>query len=652
MYPYLQMGVPLLANPLYALLYPLNVLYLLFEHQQVFQLQLLLHYVLTGLGFSLLLGLLTRHQLFSCLASTMFLGSGLVWSLHFHPGEMETLPWIALAVYCQLRAIIGVTRYTQFGWATAGGIFATFIFNAGDPFAYGFAFILVVLMAWSFRDRFGVPHLMRKLFTSMVLAVVLSTVLILPQLLEGMQLFPFTDRGLGFGLRESLSYSTHFVRILDVISPWLLPALSDPEYPWPELRYGISVVWWYPSLALGIIASTCFVLGAGVSFKSRRGRMLLLLGFTIATLALGRHLRFGDLIWTYSPGLSTMRFPERLVRYAAVALLPILAQGLPVFFALLQKFTILRPRSVLLLVLSLSLVEMNIALPEAFLASHSQRQIPADLSFLQNNARVHVCKNSLPETQAERPLPHLFDVRAWRIQSMDGAEAVTAPLQKGLTCGNSLTDKMLNWQGVSHIMTPSAMDDSVSKIYHWPLVYNNRELNLAVYEVKNSGPSTGIFAADFSVDQVIKSIETKMKIVPNVETGDAFDRISAGEFFIHPKWNLDQAGRPVARKEMPVFSPPDQLPQECKGKGHRQAVPLTVSANFSRIEFSFEAECPGILTLPWRFLPGWRLTLNGSSENLLMINDLTLGVYFPKGRHTGRLDFWPTTLSFLRNASE
>jgi hypothetical protein len=59
-------------------------------------------------------------------------------------------------------------------------------------------------------------------------------------------LTPLTHRGIGFGVVESMSYSSHPVRILDMILPGLLPPLASSGFPFPEARFGISNQWWYP----------------------------------------------------------------------------------------------------------------------------------------------------------------------------------------------------------------------------------------------------------------------------------------------------------------------------------------------------------------------------------------------------------------------
>gem|GEM_PF-6351083 len=62
-------------------------------------------------------------------------------------------------------------------------------------------------------------------------------------------------------------------------------------------------------------------------------------------------------------------------------------------------------------------------------------------------------------------------------------------------------------------------------------------------------------------------------------------------------------------------------------------MPLSVRANVDRIEAHPSSPCATVLSVPWRFLQGWRGTVDGSDADVVAVNSLTLGVVLPPGDH-------------------
>jgi hypothetical protein len=121
--------------------------------------------------------------------------------------------------------------------------------------------------------------------------------------------------------------------------------------------------------------------------------------------------------------------------------------------------------------------------------------------------------------------------------------------------------------------------------------------------------------------------------MPLVDSAAAIRDVGHGTLYVDPRWVLSSEGRLIsmpqelAKKVMKLSE--EKKDADCR-MGFR-SVSYDLKQSNQLLSARVDAACAGLFSFPWRFLPGWRLLVNGKPENFVRVNDLTLGVVLDPG---------------------
>ena len=226
-------GRPLAPNPNAGAMYPVRPLLSVLPFPWAVRLFPLLHWILAGIGTMLLLRALGASHGGAWVGAVTYVFSGVgvaeVFYPNLHPG-MALLPWVVWTVARPTRSPVRKVVLLSFLFGLT--------FLAGDVFTIGMAMLssgLWILVETERRSRWRELGLLAG---SLALAGLLAA----PQILATLLWVPDTNRAaLGMQLRESLFFSIHPLRLLELVVPFPFGAnwsLDDTSiWGWPVFRY-------------------------------------------------------------------------------------------------------------------------------------------------------------------------------------------------------------------------------------------------------------------------------------------------------------------------------------------------------------------------------------------------------------------------------
>jgi hypothetical protein len=212
--PEISGGRPLLPNPNAGALYPLRAALGVLSFPSAARVFPVFHWIAAGIGMIVLLRAIGVSRAGSWIGAVTYALSGVgvseVFYPHIHPG-MALLPWTVWAV---------ARRGTSPGGRL---LLISFLFGlmllAADVFTSGMAIVssaLWILVEEDRSERAGALVLL-------VLALLLAALIALPQILATYLWIPETNRAvLGMKVRDSLFFSIHPLRLLELVVPYPL----------------------------------------------------------------------------------------------------------------------------------------------------------------------------------------------------------------------------------------------------------------------------------------------------------------------------------------------------------------------------------------------------------------------------------------------
>jgi hypothetical protein len=277
--PEISGGRPLLPNPNAGSLYPVRPLLSVLPFPLAMRFFPLLHWVAAGVGMMVLLRSLRVSPSAAWVGAVTYVFSGVgvaeVFFPNLHPG-MALLPWILWA----LRRPAG-SRSGQI-------LLLSFLFGlillAGDVFSIGMALISSVLWISLEMVRESRPRALLALTVAFGLAVLLAA----PQIVATALWIPETNRAvLGMKLHESLFFSVHPLRLLELVVPFPFGAnwtIENTEvWGWPVFRgkaMGMFTTLYAGAFALIALVTSRKVRSEGFSF----GRCLFVLSLAVSAI--------------------------------------------------------------------------------------------------------------------------------------------------------------------------------------------------------------------------------------------------------------------------------------------------------------------------------------------------------------------------------
>jgi len=210
--PEVSGGRPLAPNPNVGALYPVRVLLSPVPFPQAMRLFPVLHWVAAGLGMLALLSALGRSPAASWIGAVTYAFSGVAVAEAFFPHILPgfaLLPWIVWA--------IGRRSPSWAGWLLPLALLIALDFLAADVFTIVLA--IATAGVWLAAEEDGARQ--RRGAGLVAAAVALGVLAAAPQIVATALWIPLTNRAvLGMKLADSLYFSIHPVRLLELLVPY------------------------------------------------------------------------------------------------------------------------------------------------------------------------------------------------------------------------------------------------------------------------------------------------------------------------------------------------------------------------------------------------------------------------------------------------
>jgi len=323
--PFISFGQPMLANPNYMAFYPTNLFHLLFSFDYAFKLHFIVHPLVAGPGLYFLqrrLGISPKAALLGA-AAYQFSGTLLSFlNLYNILPAVALLPWIGWAFYGALQGK-WLRRSMAFGGLLSLQIIAM------EPMTFQCTIVLliglgVLHIVEAPERRRAIVRVIAAGLSGTCFALGLSAVQILPTL----EMLRQGARGAGLDFGLASLWSLHPIDFLNTFVPNLF---GNPF----SIGYATSWGEAYHNNDLGVLVS--FFVGAGtlllatLSFTSERTklrRLIMLVAFGGAFLALGRFNPVYHWLYEHVPGFRVGRYPSKCFLLVTLALCILAALGL------------------------------------------------------------------------------------------------------------------------------------------------------------------------------------------------------------------------------------------------------------------------------------------------------------------------------------
>ncbi|MCS7220936.1 MAG: YfhO family protein [Anaerolineae bacterium] len=328
--PYLFLGVPFLANPQAAVLYPLHWPLIWLRPERALIWSLVLHIWLAAC-FTYALARHWRVGRIGALAAAI--GYAMGGHLMGHTGQVNqvnVLAWFPLALLLLDRTISSSSSWPRLDALTglscvlalqllAGHTQATYISTAG------LGMYIIAGPLWeAIQQRLGVRLLIRRLVAwlgALALAVMLALAIAAMQILPTLELTRLSIRSGGLGYLETVAFS---------LKPHqLLLALLPPYAMAPEAAFNTPAFAEYLAY-LGISGLMLAVLGVTSPLSPHRPLRMPMM--TLATggllLALGGYTPLYFVLYKAIPGFDLFRVPPRWLAWYALAMAVLAGLGL------------------------------------------------------------------------------------------------------------------------------------------------------------------------------------------------------------------------------------------------------------------------------------------------------------------------------------
>jgi len=290
--PYIDFGVPFLADLQAQILYPPSIFFV-FGFNIGFKMFIIFHFVLSGLGIYVL----TRHLGFekysSFAASIIYTFSGYLVSSIDILIVFSSYSWLPLIFYFWLKSIDSL-KYSLFA-----GLFLCFQFLGGEPTVF-YGTIICLFFHTIYIALFEKIYRIKRFIVVILIGISLS----LFQALLFLE-FCLSSTRTYFTISEITLYSFAPWEILRLFIPSIFGSPVDETY---EICKFFSVQMWLESPYIGIIPLLLLL----VSFKERKLLFFIFLLFFSFIISLGKYTPIYDIISSL-PFFGLLRYPVKFL---------------------------------------------------------------------------------------------------------------------------------------------------------------------------------------------------------------------------------------------------------------------------------------------------------------------------------------------------
>ncbi len=319
--PYLLGGFPQIADLQVAIFYPINLLIGLFRvfTPQLVLFQIVIHYIIAGVGTFLLARHFSKNYLFSLGAGLAFAFGGFMIGHASHLGMQNTIAWLPFIFFLLLKTL----EQNRFITALWCGFFLGVAFLAGHfqmslyvAFAIG-AYWLYDLITFSFiRIWRHVKYKEEGVILGIIISKIISIVVIFAVAagIAAIQLAPTFELS-KLSQRSAIPLE---VSQTESLKPSGLRALVVPNYK--NVAEGTYLGQWdrtqhYLFLSIAILFLAFLGLATGVIHRSTRKNTIffIILGLLALEYSFGKYAGFQKLFYDYLPFFDKVRAPANMM---------------------------------------------------------------------------------------------------------------------------------------------------------------------------------------------------------------------------------------------------------------------------------------------------------------------------------------------------
>lgn len=306
-------GAPFLANVQMGVLYPPNLLFLLWEFPRAVAISQWLHLSAGAAGMYLLCRRVWRLAPFPSAAGALAFGGGGFFGAHMgHLNQVHAgiwLPWLAL---CQFRLAAQLPSFHRSApWLVAGGAVVALQLTAGHTQEVYYSLFALGLLAAGFTllPPAWAPRRIGHL-AALAVMVANGAFIAAAQLIPTLELSGLSYRQGGVSLEEAAAFGVERTNLLESLLPtfWSIPGQEVTGY-------------------VGVTALV-LALGAAASRARRTVVALAALSLFAIALTLGPYTPLFPVLHQWAPMFSSFRAPGRWLLISSFALAGLAAHGL------------------------------------------------------------------------------------------------------------------------------------------------------------------------------------------------------------------------------------------------------------------------------------------------------------------------------------
>lgn len=671
LYPFDSLSHTLLMNPHHKILYPTNLLLLLSDDPyRMAHWDYLLHYGIAALGWYLYFRSLIRSRASAFLSAHFMTFNGVVLSSHYRV-EIASFAWVPWAVW----GLIKVFETGDFRKALYTGLFFSLIFLGGNPELCGVTIVLGFFSLLFYESKRGIlcvrtRDLWRVVLVIIVLGVVPGLIL-LPLLERAIQDVPLTTRHFGFERWVALAGSDKPYMIFELPGRWFSQLFMDPIMLNGSLKDRLDDNW-YASRSIGLFGALCLWFGYAILLKDKKGKLLFFLCIMLVCFSMAKYNDFAIWSWDHFKFFQKFRFPGKIFRYFLILSSIPIALGVRFFY---QKLQARWGRNAVLGVVLVAFVNTIQILNEQFapdvstLAEKVALPVFTPFKGIESFARTRIgfCTSFL-----NREAGLFIDGRPRGLAMASLGDATELPGVYGTLCAPELGRTYYDWLGITHLITPHIRNLDILKskvsmlsIYeriapHLPVrVLPGTDVVQAfdVIHLRNAvSPSEALFSeywyfSDLQEKKEFLFDEPRLFLTSIHFNGslNGFKRLLNGYFPVQESLYFDEEGfvrsldPQLKEKFIGEYGPTSKCQERNLSNTPLTRFPIQLSSDLS-MKIEGEINCPGILSIPWAAISGWRATLNGQPRPIMRVGDTTLGILVPQGKWHIELYYGPKYL--------
>lgn len=580
------MGDPILTNPTYGILSVQSISYLFLPNEMAYKFNYILGFLIFYI-FSYKILQERSDKLTSALLPILFLSTPLLLSMTQRQAFWQVV-WIPATIYTFQIAIRTNSRFLFF----ILGVLLSRSFSLGEPLL----FLLLPLIV-----HINTKFLVTNNYTFTISGLLLG---LAPFLTYYLELRPLTFRYYGQSVETALSYSFDHTRVLELISKDLFQTYQS--------------LTWFPSVSLGVSLFLIFIF---ILSKSRPSTIipLVLIAITVVLLSLGINTDISSYLWTNTPLLNQLRFPEKLIVYLYVIILT----------TVYLNSKMLLKSKVLSFLIIFGIFENIYNVPNfKYIAQESIVNKSFMKKYQGKNTRFMICTDGLrPFTSKIAP-----NLRAFGVATLNTTSNIASTALKLVNCRNILSDNNAKRLGVSHILASNLTKSEEGQLEKANWTLEQKDNLYSIYRLENSSPLTANFTTNSRLGRFLKYKGKKF----NENTAPNWEYTVVDDMFL-----LDNG----ALKRRRALLKESNCSEELEG--------LQINSSFGsqKLEVITRNKCAGILQVPWYFTPGWKAYVNNTQVPIYRINDISMGLNLTKGTNKVQLLYlpkkWPIFLSIF-----